>query len=836
MLGLALSLAIGWTLYHQALARQVAQFEGDVGRLDAGLLRYLEVEMDLLRGAQGFFEAGPVDAEGWNAFARRFHLPGRYPGIRSLGFLQLVRPGQEEAFSAQMARQMGFPIQFQALEGEFGVFGRYISPQVKDPARNLRANLFAEPARHHAILRAIESGELSVTRALNLIGLDDARGEARASVVVYLPVYRRGADLADAEARRAAAEGVVFISLMVHQIFEPALARYPSLALNVRDESPGASSELLYEGITKRDEGSKDPRFHQELRHQVGQRSWVFSFQDARANPAGMALRAILPYPLAGIALALVFFALARSLVLGKARAERLAQDLQQSEDRFRRVASQAPCGIMLLSDRVEYMNPFFLDRLGYQKKEVIGEPLLSFIYPEDRELVRRQEETLRASGSAHLRFELRVLCKDGGFRWLDVTLGTLGIGKRKVALATAFDITERIQAEVRRLEAERSLLETRKLESLRVLAGGIAHDFNNLLGVVLGNADLAEGQPLPDQNLRALREACHRAAGLTRQLLAYSGGGGIAPSPSDLNACIRRALQRAALAFAPDGSLSVVLEESLPKVLADPALLEQMALELLENAFEAVQGGPGGISVQTRLLKLDAEGLSEFREAEGLEAGDFASMVVEDQGRGMDPEQVGRVFDPFFTTKFVGRGLGMAALLGVVRSHRGGVRVESTPGRGSRFEVILPIHQAPEATQPIPLAEQGVGQGAVLVVDDEPGILALAVEILEGADIPVFSASGGRHALAQVAAHRDQISLLVLDMAMPDLSGAEVIRALRNTDPGIQIILSSGYAEEDLRKTLQPGDIAAFLPKPYRLGNLVELVKETLAGMKVPA
>jgi PAS domain S-box-containing protein len=829
VLWIALSLAVGWNLYHNSLARQRARFEGDIGRLDAGLVRNLEAEMDLLRGAQGFFEASPVDGAAWNTFVRRFQAQGRYPGIRSLGFLSLVKRGQEKAFSDRMARQMGFPIKVQPVQDSFGVYGCFVTPQLKDPGNNLGANLLAEPARRQAILRAIEGNELSVTQALHLIGLDDPAGGSRAAVVVYLPVYRRGASLATPQARLEAAEGVVFISLLVHQVFEPVLDGYASIRLVVRDETPGAPTGLLYEGLPR---GVEASGFHQEVRHQVGQRSWVFAYRDARGDSALLAFRAVLPYPLAGIALALLFFGLSRSLVLGRLRAERLAQDLRQSEDRFRRVADQAPCGILLLSERVEYVNPFFLERLGYRKKEVIGKSLLSFIHPEDRDLIHRQVEILKAAEPVHSRLELRVLCKDGGFRWVDITLGTLGFGKRKVALATAFDITERLQAEARRLEVERGQLETRKLESLRVLAGGIAHDFNNLLGVVLGNADMAEGQAIPDQNLRELREACLRAAGLTRQLLAFSGGEGHVSSPTDLNACIRRALERVA---APRGPLDLSLDAKLPKVLADPALLEQMAIELLENAMEAVQDGPGRISICTQVRNLDSDGLAEFREAEGLEAGPFVSMIVEDQGRGMEPEQVSRVFDPFFTTKFVGRGLGLAALLGAVRSHRGGVRVESRPGRGSRFEVILPVHETPEATQPIPVGTSVVGNGTVLVVDDEPGIRGLAMEILRAADIPVLEASGGRQALAQVAAHRSEISLLVLDMAMPDLTGAEVIRALRGTDPGIAIILSSGYAEEDLRRTLQPGDIVAFLPKPYRLATLVALVKEVLEGKRLP-
>ena len=829
ILGIGLSLGIGWTLYTQAVARQVARFDSDVNRLDAGLVRYLEAELDLLRAAQGFFDAGPVDAGAWAAFVKRAHVRTRYPGLRSLGYLQMVSPPQRPAFAKQLAKELGFSVEMVPTAGEVGAYARFIEPQLKNPSIDLGVNLFSEPARREAMLRAIESDNLSVSRPLELIGLNEPAGRPHAAVVVYLPVYRRGASLASAKERREAAEGVVFLSLLTYQVFEPVLASYPTLLLDVRDEAATDEESRLFGNAPAGHEPQSAAYFRHQVRHELGQRAWVFSYEDGRKAPTSMALQAILPYPTAGTALAILFFLLVRSLIRGKSRAERLALKLQQSEDRFRRVADQAPCGILLLTERVKYVNPYFLKSLGYEATDVIGAALRAFVHPEDRGLIPGADAAMQDL-EPPLRVELRVLAKDGGFRWLDITMSPLVFGKHRLVLATAFDVTERLRAEERRLEAERSLLETRKLESLRVLSGGIAHDFNNLLGVVLGNADLAEGQAIPDQNLHALREACLKAVGLTRQLLAFSGGGGMASSPTDLNACLRRAVARVGQALLPEGRVRVELAHPLALVLADPALLEQMALELIENGLEAAQEGLGPVTVRTSVKTFDEATLEEFLESRGLDPGPYVSLAVEDQGRGMDAAHVARIFDPFFSTKFVGRGLGLAALLGVVRSHRGAVRVSSEPGWGSCFEVILPVHGSPESGEESAQSSPSAGLGTVLVVDDEDGIRELAVEILESADIPVLSASGGRDALAQVAAHRDEISLLLLDMAMPDLSGAEVIRALRSSDPGIRVILSSGYAEEDLRKTLQPGDIVAFLPKPYRLANLVDLVRAVLA------
>jgi PAS domain S-box-containing protein len=801
----------------------VARFEGDAGRLDAGLVRQLGVELDLVRGAQGFFEAGDVDAEQWEIFVGRYHLRSGYPGIRSLGFLRAVKPGEEQAFTATMHREQGISLQLAPVGPEGGFFGRFVEPQLKDPATNLTVNLFAEPRRKEGILKAIAMDDLAVTRPLELIGLDEGEARQGSAVVAYLPVFHKG------KRPEGKVDGVVFISLLVRQVFEPVLSQYSNLRLTVRDEALPLEEPPLFGDAGPGTPAQPDGRFRQQIRHRIGQRDWSFTYEDIRREPTRRAFWAILPYPVAGLALAVVFFVMTRLLILGKARAERLVAELGQSEERFRRVAEQAPCGILLLGEGVEYVNPFFREHLGYSSQEVIGRPFRAFVHEADSRRVRHLEQALlRAPESSHEQAELRVLRKDGGIRWLDITLGVLRFGSRRVVLATAFDVTDRREAEAQRLEAERGLQEHRKLESLRVLAGGIAHDFNNLLGVVLGNADLAEGRGLPMANLDALRAACARAADLTRQLLAYSGGGGIAKGSTNLNGCIARVVE----SLAPEVQaqrVTLSLDPSLPPVLADPALLEQLVLVLLENALEALQGkAEARVSVRTSVRGLTRSELAGFREAQALGEGAFVSLVMEDQGRGIEPEELARIFDPFFTTKFLGRGLGLAALLGVVRSHGGGVRAESSPGMGSRFEVILPVHESPETEAPSE-ARPRVGQGVVLVVDDEPGILEVATEALRSIGVPTLRASGGRQALSQVSAHRDEISLLLLDMAMPDLSGAEVIRALRMTDPGIPIILSSGYAEEDLRKTLQPGDVVAFLPKPYRLKALTELVLSLL-------
>lgn len=817
--GLALTGLVAWRLDAQTRRQARTAFEADLARLDQATLRYLEAEVELLRAAQGLFDAGPVDSATWRAFVARFDLRGRYPGIRSLGYLQRVAGDELGTYEAQRRRESGFPLKLEAPEAGWGFYPHFIEPMVRDVPRDMAWNIFREPLRRASLRRAIDADAPSATPLLHLVGLDDPRDRFRPAVVVYLPVYRRPGTPPPGE-RWKECRGVVFTSIMLHQVFEPLTAAYPHLALRIQDEDD-AGRELYRKG----DYPLGQNPFQRTLRHEVAQRTWTFTYQ-LTVPPGhlvgGGEARLFL---VLGLMASLGSAALTWALLAGKRRAERLAADLRRSEGGFRRLTEQAPCGILQFEGGlITYANPFSRAWLGCDPAFRTWRDL---VHPEDLARLERQawEATQELAegipeapppAAAPRSLEVRLLAK-GEPRWVALTLG----GQEGQGLATFFDLTGRVAAEDQRLDAERRKAEARRLESLGSFAAGLAHDFNNLLGIILGRSDLA-AQADPE-----VQRACLRAAELTRQLLAFAGTG---PSPFgklDLGALAQRFHAERA-ARLPERIRSTLSLKACGPVPGQAEALEEVLAELWENALEAFGDEGGEVRLSVEPVALDAEALRGFREGGHLPPGPYVRLAVEDTGRGMDPEQVDRIFDPFYSTKFLGRGLGLPAAAGVVKGHGGSLRVESQPGRGARFEVILPEHSgwAGEETVPGPVSARS-GR-TVLVVDDEPALRELARQALGRAGLEVLEAPGGRRAL-ELLEQREDIGLLVLDMAMPDLNGAEVLNAIRGRFPGLRVILSSGYTEERLRDSLEPGDVAAFLPKPYRIARLQELAQGLL-------
>ncbi len=819
--GLALTGLVAWRLEVQGRQRARAAFEGEVARLDQATLRHLEAEVDLLRAAQGLFDAGPVTAETWKTFAARFDLRGRFPGIRSLGFLQRVTNDGFDAYELHRRRELGIPLRLEVPESGCGFYPQFMEPMVRDPQRHLVQNLFREPLRRAAITRAIETDRPSATGVLNLVGLDDPRDHQRPAVVVYLPIYRR-AGTPSAPDRWNECRGVVFASILLHQVFEPLLEGYPHLALRIQDDG-GGGRELFRKGRFPLGQGP----FERVLQREVAHRTWTFTYHlEGGPTPFGWR-REVNLFLVLGILVSLGSGALTGALLAGKRRAERLADELRRSESSFRRLTEQAPCGILQFDGGlITYANPFARAWLGNDPatrtwRDIVHSEDLPALEREVRASAKARGEgpgTVGGEASPVSRsLEVQFRTREG-LRWVALTLGS----PQGHGLATFFDLTVRVAAEDARLDTERRQAEARRLESLGSLAAGLAHDFNNLLGIVLGRSDLAAEQGDPE-----IRQACLRAAELTRQLLAFAGSG---PSPFgtlDPGSLIRRFHEERVLRL-PDGVSAVLAVQPTGPVTGQVEALAEVLEELWENALEALAETGGEVRLALDPVVLDAADLKTFFHGEHLLPGPFVRLTVEDNGPGMEPDQAVRVFDPFYSTKFLGRGLGLSAAAGVVKNHGGALRVHSHPGQGTRFEVVLPERSDWETEETLPGLVQARSGRTVLVVDDEPAIRDLAQRALALVGLEVIEAPGGRRAL-DLLEERQDLGLLVLDMAMPDLNGAEVLRAIRGRYPGLRVILSSGYTEDHLRASLQPGDVAAFLPKPYRIGRLQELAQELL-------
>jgi len=386
-------------------------------------------------------------------------------------------------------------------------------------------------------------------------------------------------------------------------------------------------------------------------------------------------------------------------------------------------------------------------------------------------------------------------------------------------------------RAEVERLDLERRLLHAQKLESLGILAGGIAHDFNNLLQAMLGNLDLAIPE-LPEgaavrEPVEQAAHAAKRATDLTRQLLAYSGKGRFVVQPIDLSALVRENAHLLRASVPHTCAIELRLAGDLPAVEADVGQLQQVIMNLITNAADAIGSQAGTITIATALREGGPAAHAGGRIADVEPAAAYVALEVADNGSGMEPSTVARLFDPFFTTKGVGRGLGMSALLGIVRGHRGNIFVDSTPGRGSTLRVLFPASRASPGHPVSPVVpgrpRTAPESATVLVVDDEELVRRACRTMLVRLGMRVLLAASGLEAVEVLRAHPAGVRFVVVDLSMPGMDGLATLDALLAVDPSLRVIISSGFDEQALLGRGATGRIAGFIQKPYTVGDLRE-------------
>jgi PAS domain S-box-containing protein len=388
---------------------------------------------------------------------------------------------------------------------------------------------------------------------------------------------------------------------------------------------------------------------------------------------------------------------------------------------------------------------------------------------------------------------------------------------------------------ERRRLEVQ--IQQAQKLESLGVLAGGIAHDFNNLLMAVLGNADLALTELPGDSSLRGyledIRAASRRAAELCSQMLAYSGRGQLSVETVDMGEMVREMASMLVVAISKRVVLELETLEDTPAVIGDPTQLRQVIMNLLTNASEAIGDRDGSITLRTGGMECDRSYLARISYSERLPPGRYAFVEVIDSGCGMDEATLERVFDPFFTTKFTGRGLGMAAVLGIVRGHRGAVRVTSAPGEGTTFRILLPACEGEPARQKKETDSGWRGTGTVLLVDDEESVRQVAKLMLERLGFEVLLAEDGRQGLELFRRYTKDIVCVLLDLTMPHMDGESCFRELQGLRSDLPVVLSSGFDRQDATRRFAGQGLAGFVQKPYSLAALQAALEHALASFR---
>jgi PAS domain S-box-containing protein len=392
-----------------------------------------------------------------------------------------------------------------------------------------------------------------------------------------------------------------------------------------------------------------------------------------------------------------------------------------------------------------------------------------------------------------------------------------------------------RVSAEEERSKLEAQVQQAQKLESLGVLAGGIAHDFNNLLMGILGNADLAlldisRVHPAHN-NLLEVKNAAHRSADLARQMLAYSGKGRFVIEAINLNEVVREMGHLLESSISKSSLLKYDLSNDLPSIEADVTQIRQVVMNLITNASEALGEETGVIRITTGVMHCDRTFLRQTYLDEQQPEGEYTYLEVTDSGCGMDKETAARIFDPFYTTKFTGRGLGLAALLGIVRGHRGAIKVDSQPGKGTTFMIAFPALDKPAETLREDIGEetQWSGSGTVLLVDDEEMVLSVGKKMLEIIGFSVLTAEDGREAVELFRQRPDEIKCVVLDLSMPHMGGEEAFGELRKIREDIRVVLSSGYTEQEIEERFMGEGLAGFIKKPYMLSNLQSIMKQVM-------
>lgn len=480
----------------------------------------------------------------------------------------------------------------------------------------------------------------------------------------------------------------------------------------------------------------------------------------------------------------------------------------------------------------------------GYSMDEINRLGLHQTLYS-DPELRAHADERLAArmrSGDDVKGEEWEITRSDGTKR---IVGASSSIVRKKAGdihlLALIQDLTERKRAEEERLKLEAQMQQAQKLESLGVLAGGIAHDFNNLLTAILGNANLAMLE-LPAESgarstIKAIEDASHRAADLCRQMLAYAGMGRFVMEPIDLSLLVQELTHLLKVSVSKKAMLRCNLDNNLPAIDADPTQVRQVIMNLVINASEAIGDREGIVAITTGVMQCDEAYLRDSHTAEIPLPGTYVYVEVDDTGCGMDADTRARIFDPFFTSKFTGRGLGLAAVLGIVRGHKGAIKVESEPGKGTCFRVLFPASKAEAEEPPAKAIELYLGHGLILLVDDEEQVRKVAQKILERCGFQVVTAANGREAIDIFRERSTEIACVLLDLTMPQMDGEETYRELRRIREDVRVIMASGYSGQEISRRFHGLGIAGLIAKPYEASALSALLREILnpAGDAAP-
>jgi len=502
---------------------------------------------------------------------------------------------------------------------------------------------------------------------------------------------------------------------------------------------------------------------------------------------------------------------------------KRAEEALRESEEKYRQLVENANDAIFVIEDgKVKFPNFKTEEMTGYSKKELSEIPFINIIHPDDREMVLESRRKRLLGEKPPSIYSFRMIHKSGAELLVQINTVLITWEGNPATLNFIRDISEH-----RRLEAQ--LQQAQKMESVGTLAGGIAHDFNNLLMGILGrttliSADVDSFHP-HTEHLKEIEEYVKSAADLTKQLLGFARGGRYVVEPTELNELIKNQSQMFGRTQ-KDINIQEKYEKDLWVVEVDQKQIEQLLLNLFVNSWHAMPGG-GELYIQTENIVID----EFFNRPYHVEPGKYVKIIVTDTGVGMDEETQKRIFDPFFTTKEMGRGtgLGLASAYGIIKNHDGFIDVYSEEGEGTTFNIYFPA-SGQDAVKEKEIGEKLIrGTETVLLVDDENIIIDVGKDILKTMGYKVLLARGGEEALIVYKKNQDKIDMVILDMIMPDMGGGETYDKLKEINPDIKVLLSSGYSIDGQANEILERGCDGFIQKPYKTGELSKKIWEVL-------